>query len=190
MADTQDEVLDIFRSSGALLEGHFVLRSGLHSPSFFQCAQVGQYMDHISRLAELLLQRVGSLPYDVVLAPAMGGLVIGQEVARQAGKRYIFAEKVNDRLELRRNFKIAGDERVLIVEDVITRGGRVDEALAIVRSCGASPVGVAVLVDRSGGQAQFGEVPLFALLEMTVPVYPPDAIPPELARLPAIKPGS
>lgn len=190
MAETDSEVIDIFRSSGALLEGHFILRSGLHSPNFFQCAQVGQYMQHITRLAELLLQKVGNLSYDTVLAPAMGGLVIGQEVARQAGKRYIFAEKVNDRLELRRNFQIAGGERVLVVEDVITRGGRVDEAIAIIRGRGAAPAGVAVMVDRSSGTTTFGDIPLFALLEMTVPVYQPDAIPPELAKLPAVKPGS
>lgn len=190
MADTHNEVIDIFRQSGALLDGHFILRSGLHSPQFFQCAQVGQYMHFITRLAELLLQKIGDLPFDSVLAPAMGGLVIGQEVARQANKRYIFAEKVDGRLELRRNFKIAPGERVLVVEDVITRGGRVDECLTIVRDRGATPAGVAVLVDRSGGAANFGDVPLFPLLEMTVPVYEPDSIPPELAKLPAVKPGS
>ncbi|MGF1449295.1 MAG: orotate phosphoribosyltransferase [Opitutales bacterium] len=187
------EVLRIFRDSGALLEGHFVLRSGLHSGHFFQCAQVCQYLDKVTRLAELLL---GQLPVDLlervetVVAPAMGGLVIGQEVARQAGKRFVFVEKVDDRLQLRRNFKLAADEPVLIVEDVITRGGRVKEALEIVRQTGARTKAVAVLVDRSNGATRFDPIPLFPLLRMTFPTYAADALPAELAALPATKPGS
>jgi len=186
----QEEVLEIFRETGALLEGHFVLRSGLHSGHYFQCAQVGQDMRRITRLAAFLLDKMGETAAETVLAPAMGGLVIGQEVARQAGLRYLFAEKVDDHLELRRGFKLRAGERVLIVEDVITRGGRVEEALAIVRAAAAIPVHVGVLVDRSQGRAGFGNVPLTSLLELTFPTYEPDKLPPALAALPVQKPGS
>ncbi|MSU54110.1 MAG: orotate phosphoribosyltransferase, partial [Opitutaceae bacterium] len=134
----QQEILDIFTRTRALLQGHFVLRSGLHSGHYFQCAQVCQRMDAVQRLAELLLARVHAqgLKFATVLAPAMGGLVIGQEIARQAGARYIFAEKENNALVMRRGFTLTPNEQVLIVEDVVTRGGRVLEALEIVRQAG------------------------------------------------------
>lgn len=186
---TDEEVLQIFRDSGALLEGHFILRSGLRSGHFFQCARVCERMDMVTRLAELLLEKIDTDSFDTVLAPAMGGLVIGQEVARQAGKRFIFVEKVDDALALRRNFNIADGEKILVVEDVITRGGRVNEALDIVNNEGGAAIGVAVLVDRSGGKVSFS-VPLTSLLEFTFPTYEPDALPPELAAIPAVKPGS
>lgn len=190
MAESTDqEVLGIFRESGALLEGHFILRSGLRSGHFFQCARVCEQLDKVTRLAELLLAKIDADSFDTVLAPAMGGLVIGQEVARQAGKRYLFVEKVDDRLALRRNFKLAPGERVFVVEDVITRGGRVNEALDIVDAAGAEAAGVAVLVDRSEGQACF-RVPLTALLAFSFPTYDPVDLPPELAAIPAVKPGS
>ena len=187
--DTNQEILNLFQSSGALLSGHFILRSGLRSPHFFQCARVGEHLDKITRLAELLLQKLDQSSFDTIVAPAMGGLVIGQEVARQVGKRYLFVEKENDALVMRRGFQLNPKERVLIVEDVITRGGRVKEALKIVRDQGAEPVHVAVLVDRSEGKAQF-DVPHTALLELSFPTYSPDQLPPDLAALPAIKPGS
>ncbi len=190
MSDTQQEVLQLFRENGALLEGHFVLRSGLHSGHFFQCARVCENLAAVTRLATLLLENTGTGSFDTILAPAMGGLVIGQEVARQAGKRFIFVEKnETGALELRRNFTIQPDEPILIVEDVITRGGRVREAIDIIRSKGGTPVGVAVLVDRSEGQASFG-IPLHTLLELSFPTYSPHALPPELAATPATKPGS
>jgi orotate phosphoribosyltransferase len=189
---TDSEVLEIFRRTGALLSGHFVLRSGLHSGHFFQCAQVCQRMPEVERLAELLvtkLQRAEVGQYSTVLAPAMGGLVIGQEVARRTGSRYVFAEKDNNILVLRRGFTFAPGERVLVVEDVITRGGRVAECIDIVRKGGAIPVAVAVLVDRSSGQARF-EVPCVSLLELSFPTFAPDRLPEELAAIPATKPGS
>lgn len=189
MDDTQQEVLEIFTQTRALLRGHFVLRSGLHSGHFFQCAQVCQNMAAVSRLTELLLPKLGGLEFDTVLAPAMGGLVIGQEVARQSDKRYIFAEKVDDRLAIRRGFKFGPKERVLVVEDVITRGGRVNEALNLILEGGGQPVGVAILVDRSEGKATFN-VPVFSLLEMSFPTYAADALPLELAECPIQKPGS
>jgi len=187
----QQEILDIFTRTRALLSGHFVLRSGLHSGHYFQCAQVCQDMAAVERLSELLLAKVRAAgwKYATVLAPAMGGLVIGQEVARQAKARYIFAEKVNDRLELRRGFTLAPDEGVLVVEDVVTRGGRVQECLEIVRQAGGRTAGVAMLVDRSAGVARF-EVPSLSLLELSFPTYPADQVPAALAALPVSKPGS
>lgn len=191
MDATQSEVLEIFRKTRALLQGHFVLRSGLHSGHYFQCAQVCQHLDAVERLAELLLARIRALglAFETVLSPAMGGLVIGQEVARRAKARYLFAEKENNALVLRRGFAIAPGERVLVVEDVVTRGGRVLECLEIVRRAAGVPVGVAVLVDRSGGAARF-EVPAVPLLELSFPTFPPDAVPDWLAKLPVEKPGS
>ncbi len=185
----QPEVLEIFTRTQALLQGHFVLRSGLHSGHFFQCAKVCQDMAAVTRLTELLLPKLAGIAFDTVLAPAMGGLVIGQEVARQARARYIFAEKVNDVLAIRRGFTFQPGERVLIVEDVITRGGRVVECLNLIRKAGGIPVGLGVLVDRSEGHAQF-DVPAVSLLQLSFPTYPADQIPPELAAIPATKPGS
>jgi orotate phosphoribosyltransferase len=185
----QQEIHDIFIRTKALLEGHFVLRSGLHSAHYFQCAQVCQCMPEVERLGQLLLGRLGGLKFETVLAPAMGGLVIGQEVARQAGARYIFAEKENNLLVLRRGFKLGPGERVLVVEDVVTRGGRVLECLDIIRRAGGVPAGIAMLVDRSAGLAKF-DVPAFSLLEMSFPTYPADQLPEWLAARPVEKPGS
>lgn len=189
MDAVQQEVLQIFKRTRALLEGHFVLRSGLHSGHFFQCAQVCQHMDAVERLAALLLTKLKGLEFTTVLAPAMGGLVIGQELARQSQSRYIFAEKVDDVLALRRGFTLAAGEKILIAEDVVTRGGRVNECLELVRQTGATPVAVAMLVDRSEHQARFG-IPAVSLLELSFPTFPPDALPDWLAALPVQKPGS
>jgi orotate phosphoribosyltransferase len=191
MDDRQKEILGIFTRTRALLEGHFVLRSGLHSGHYFQCAQVCQRMDAVERLAELLVEKVRAqgLSFETVLAPAMGGLVIGQEVARQAKARFIFAEKENNVLVLRRGFTLRPGEPVLVVEDVVTRGGRVVECLNIIRQAGGTPVGIAMLVDRSAGSARF-DVPAVSLLELSFPTYPADAVPEWLAKIPVQKPGS
>jgi orotate phosphoribosyltransferase len=191
MDPAQEEVLTIFKNTRGLLQGHFVLRSGLHSGHYFQCAQVCQNMGAVERLGELLLAKLRGrgLEFATVLAPAMGGLVIGQEVARRAKSRYLFAEKENNVLVLRRGFVIAAGEPVLIVEDVVTRGGRVNECLEIVRQAGGKPVGVAMLVDRSAGAARF-DVPAVSLLELSFPTFPADAVPDWLARIPVEKPGS
>ena len=191
MDNRQQEILDIFTRTRALLQGHFVLRSGLHSGHYFQCAQVCQRMDAVERLAELLLEKVRArgLAFETVLAPAMGGLVIGQEVARQAKARFIFAEKENNVLVLRRGFTLRAGEPVLVVEDVVTRGGRVVECLNLVRAAGGTTVGVAMLVDRSAGNASF-DVPAISLLELSFPTYPADALPESLAKIPVEKPGS
>lgn len=189
MDPTQQEILDIFTRTRALLRGHFVLRSGLHSGHYFQCARVCQDMTAVTRLAELLVAKLHGLKFSTVLAPAMGGLVIGQEVARQTNARYIFAEKEDNVLVLRRGFKFAPGELVLIVEDVVTRGGRVIECVNLIRAAGGTPVAVAMLVDRSAGAARF-DVPAVSLLELSFPTYAADEVPEALARIPMEKPGS
>ncbi len=186
---TTADVLDIFRRSGALLEGHFILRSGLRSRQFFQCALALQDMPTVERLGAALADQVRDLGAVTVIAPAMGGLVIGQEVARQLRVRFVFAEKEEGRLVLRRGFQLAPGEKVLVVEDVVTQGGRIQETIAIVREKGAAVVGAAMVVDRSNGSVDLG-VPTFSLLPLRVESFPPDNLPPDLAALPPVKPGS
>lgn len=186
---SEQEVLDIFRRTGALLEGHFILRSGLHSRLYFQCALALQDMPTVEKLGRALADKVRWLKPATVISPAMGGLVIGQEVARQLGVRFIFAEKDEGKLALRRGFKLSQDEPVLVVEDVVTKGGRVAETIGIVRAHGSRLVGVAMMVDRSDGTVQFG-VPTYSLVKMNVETFPPDNLPPDLAAIPAVKPGS
>lgn len=186
---TQDEVLQIFRDTGALLEGHFILRSGLHSRQFFQCALALQQIPVVEKLGAALAAKVRSLGAKTVIAPAMGGLVIGQEVARQLGLRFIFAEKEDGKLVLRRGFKIASGEKILVVEDVVTKGGRVQETLEIVKANGGHTVGVGMLVDRSNGTVNLG-VPTFSLISLKVEAFEADKLPPDLAKTPAVKPGS
>ena len=189
MNSTENEVLGLFEKTGALLKGHFVLRSGLHSGHFFQCAQVCQNMVAVSRMAELTIAKIADFEFETVVAPAMGGLVIGQEIARQANKRYIFLEKQDGNLALRRGFKIREGEKVLITEDVVTRGGRVKEALKIVRDHGGIPVAVTVIVDRSGGAPDFG-TPFYSLAALSFPTYSAEELPIELSEIPITKPGS
>ena len=186
---TENEILQIFRDTGALLEGHFVLRSGLHSRQYFQCALALQQMPVVEKLGAELARKTKSLGAVTVISPAMGGLVLGQEVARQLGLRFIFAEKEDGKLVLRRGFKISPGEKMLVVEDVVTRGGRVQETLEIVKSHGGQTVGVAMAVDRSGGDVQFG-IPMFSLMALNVQTFPADKLPEDLARLPVEKPGS
>lgn len=186
---TDDEVLQVFRDTGALLQGHFVLRSGLHSRQFFQCALALQQMPVVEKLGGALAAKVRSLGALTVIAPAMGGLVLGQEVARQLKCRFIFAEKEEGKLVLRRGFTIAPGEKILVVEDVVTKGGRVQETMDIVRAREGVVVGVAMAVDRSNGAVALG-VPVFSLLALNVETFEPDKLPPDLAATPAVKPGS
>jgi orotate phosphoribosyltransferase len=186
---TNEQALQIFRDSGALLEGHFILRSGLHSRQFFQCALALQQMPVVEKLGAALAAKVRSLGPITVVSPAMGGLVIGQEVARQLGLRFIFVEKEDGKLVLRRGFKIAAGEKILVVEDVVTKGGRVQETLEIVRAHGGHAVGVAMVVDRSNGAVNFG-LPLASLISLQVETFEPAKLPPDLAKIPAVKPGS
>jgi len=186
---TSDEALRLFRQTGALLEGHFILRSGRHSRQFFQCALALEQMPVVERFGAALARRVRSLGVATVVSPAMGGLVIGQEVARQLGVRFIFVEKEEGKLALRRGFKIAAGEKILVVEDVVTQGGRVRETMDIVRAHGGDILGVAVLVDRSNATVDFG-VPLHSLITLNVETFDADKLPPDLAATPAVKPGS
>jgi len=186
---TEMEVLQMFRDSQALLDGHFILRSGLHSRQYFQCSLALQQMPVVEKLGAALAQNIRHPGAATVISPAMGGLFIGQEVARQLGIRFIFVEKEEGRLVLRRGFKISPGERFLVVEDVVTRGGRVQETIDIVRAHSAEVAGVAMLVNRSGGEAKFG-VPTISLITLQVETFKPDQLPPDLARIPAVKPGS
>jgi len=186
---TNEEVLQVFRDTGALLEGHFILRSGLHSRQFFQCALALQQMPVVEKLGAALAKKVEKFETVTVIAPAIGGLVIGQEVARQLGLRFIFVEKEEGKLVLRRGFKIAPGEKILVVEDVVTKGGRVQETLDIVRAHGGQVAGVAMVVDRSNGTVNFG-LPFTSLISLQVETFDPANLPPDLAGIPAVKPGS
>jgi len=186
---TQDEVLQVFRDSGALLEGHFILRSGRHSRQFFQCALALQQMPVVERLGAALAAKVKLLGVTTVMAPAMGGLVIGQEVARQLGVRFIFVEKEDGKLVLRRGFKVLPNESILVVEDVVTQGGRAKETIDIVRALGGVVLGLAMVVDRSNGNIPI-DAPSYSLLRLEVETFPPDQLPADLAGIQAVKPGS
>ena len=188
-AMTESDALKIFRDAGALLEGHFVLRSGLHSRQYFQCALALQDMPTVERLGAALADKTRSLKPQTVIAPAMGGLVIGQEVARQLKVRFVFVEKEEGKLALRRGFRIATGERILVVEDVVTKGGRVQETIDIVRHHGGTVLGVAMVVDRSDGTLDFG-APAFSLIKLNVETFSPDQLPADLAQIPVTKPGS
>lgn len=189
---TQDEVVGEFRSAGALLEGHFILSSGLHSARYLQCARVLMDAKRAERLCASLAQQVRRLikePIDVVASPAMGGVVVGYEMGRQLGVPSIFFERADGKLVLRRGFTIDRGSRVLMVEDIVTTGLSSRECMAGIGEEGGRTVGAACLIDRSGGKADLG-VPLAALTRLEIPAYAADALPPELAAIPAIKPGS
>jgi orotate phosphoribosyltransferase len=186
---TKEEALLVFHDTGALLEGHFILRSGLRSRKFFQCALALQNMPNVEKFGAAIVDQCRGLGAATVISPAMGGLVIGQEVARQLGIRFIFAEKEVGQLVLRRGFKIAPGEKILIVEDVVTKGGRVQETMEIVRALQGDVVGVGMVVDRSGGTVDLG-VPMFSVIKLAVETFSPDNLPPDLAAIPAVIPGS
>ncbi len=187
---TDSEVLQIFRETGALLEGHFLLRSGLHSRQYFQCAIVLQHPRIAERLCGALAAKLKAAGAQAVISPAMGGLFIGHEVGRALGLRHIFAEKnAAGKLELRRNFQVGPHEKFLVVEDVITKGGRVQETIEIVRQHGGDVAAVGCLVDRSGGKANLG-VPLEFLLQLQIETFEPAGCPLCLKGLPLLKPGS
>jgi orotate phosphoribosyltransferase len=186
---TEAEVLRVFRSSGALLEGHFRLSSGLHSPGYLQCALVLQHPREAEALGAALGAIVRSLGVQTVMSPALGGVVIGQEVGRALGVRAIFAERADGSLTLRRGFALDPGEKVLIVEDVVTTGGSTRETMEVARAAGAVVVGACAIVDRSGGK-QGLDVPFRSLLPMEVTTYQPDACPLCQQGIPVVKPGS
>jgi len=170
------EVLDIFRRTGVLLEGHFKLTSGRHSPMFLQCSQLMQYPGEAGPVAEALAAMLAGVGVDAVIGPAMGGIVLGYEVARALGKRAIFAERQDGVMTLRRGFRIEPGERFVVVEDAVSTGGSVREVIDVVRQAGGEVVAVGVLVDRSGGKVDFG-VPSYALSTLEVPSHAPEDCP-------------
>jgi len=187
-----EEVLDIFRDCGALLHGHFILSSGLRSPVFLQKARVFMHPDKAEKLCRALAERIRAEGYgDVsqIVSPAVGGIIPGYETARHLGVPAIYTERVNGVFELRRGFEIAPGEKVIVVEDIVSTGLSIRECIEAVRKIGGNVVAAACLIDRSGGEADIG-VPLVALTRYKVPAYPADQLPPELAAIPAVKPGS
>jgi len=188
-AATAEDILDLFRRVGALLEGHFRLTSGLHSPGYLQCALVLQHPREAEACGAALADRVRGLAPTVVLSPALGGIVIGHEVARALGVRAIFAERQDGTLTLRRGFSLDAADRVLVVEDVVTTGGSTRETIEAARAAGARVVGAGAIIDRSGGNQNL-DVPFHALATVSLPTYQPDACPLCARGEPVVKPGS
>jgi orotate phosphoribosyltransferase len=189
---TDDQILDEFRAADALLEGHFILSSGLRSPRYLQCARVLMDAARAGRLAGALAAKLPAGIRDcvqAVVSPAMGGVIIGHEMGRALGKPAMFVERPQGVFELRRGFTLNPGAKVLMVEDVVTTGLSSREAIAAVRAAGGTVIGEAALVDRSGGLVDLG-VPFTPLIRIDVPTYEPDSVPPELAAIPAVKPGS
>ncbi|KQN37306.1 Orotate phosphoribosyltransferase [Sphingomonas sp. Leaf407] len=187
-----DAILDEFRAAQALLEGHFILSSGLRSSRYLQCARVLMDPKRAARLTDELVRRLPTdvrESIDVVIAPAMGGVIVGHEMGRSLGTPAMFLERPTGTFELRRGFAIDPGTRVLMMEDVVTTGLSSREAIAAIRAAGGEVVAAASLVDRSNGSADLG-VPFFPLIRLDVPSYHPDALPADLAAIPAIKPGS
>jgi orotate phosphoribosyltransferase len=189
---TQDEILAEFRAAEALLEGHFILSSGLHSSRYLQCARVLMDPRRAARLAEALAATIPAeirSAIDIVVSPAMGGVIVGHEMGRALRVEALFVERPAGTFELRRGFQLRTGQKVLLVEDVVTTGLSSREAIAAAEAAGGQVIAGAALVDRSGGGADLG-VPFFPLLRLEVPAYPAESLPPELAALPAEKPGS
>ena len=184
-------VEDIFSRAGAYLEGHFLLSSGKHSPVYLEKFQVLQWPQETARLCQAIVESARGLGVQTVAGPTTGGIIVAHEVARQLGARAVYAERTADGSgrEFRRGFQLHPGERVLVVDDIMSTGGSVQDTIDAVRACGAEVVGVGVLVDRSGGQAQFG-VPLIALWDVSIPSYPPHECPQCAQGIPVVKPGT
>ncbi|MEO5807241.1 orotate phosphoribosyltransferase [Devosia sp.] len=189
---TKDEVLAVFRECGAMLEGHFILSSGLRSPVFLQKAKVFQYAAQTEKLCRALADKIRADGFgDVtkVVSPAIGGIIPGYETSRHLGVPALYTERVDGKFELRRGFEIAATDKVIVVEDIVSTGLSIRECVEALRAIGANVVAAACLIDRSGGEADVG-VPLVSLIQFKVPAYPADQLPPELAAIPPVKPGS
>jgi orotate phosphoribosyltransferase len=189
---TRDEVLQEFRAADALLEGHFILSSGLRSSRYLQCARVLMDPARGARLVEALVAQIPAelrAQIGAVVSPAMGGVIAGHEMARALGVEAMFVERPTGTFELRRGFRLEPAQKVLMMEDVVTTGLSSREAIKAIEEAGGEVIAAAALVDRSNGKAAF-DIPFFSLLQLDVPAYEPDALPPELAAIPAIKPGS
>ena len=185
----KEKILELFRTTEALQQGHFRLTSGLHSLEYFQCARVLQHPQYNELLCGDIARFFHDWRVDIVVAPAIGGIMVGQEVARQMRVRGIFAEREDDKMTLRRGFEIKEGERVLVCEDVVTTGGSVIEVMDLVKASGGTVVGVACVVDRSSKPINFG-AQFFSLLKMAVPTYTPEICPLCEEKVPVIKPGS
>ncbi|WP_430417521.1 orotate phosphoribosyltransferase [Parasphingorhabdus sp.] len=189
---TEDEILHEFRQCDALLEGHFILSSGRHSMQYLQCARLLMQPARAARMAEALVANIPQnirRSIDIIVSPAMGGVIIGHEVGRALGLDALFLERPDGTFELRRGFRLEPGQKVLMMEDIVTTGLSSREAIQAIRNAGGDVIAAGALVDRSNGAAQF-DIPFFPLVAMSVPSYPADAIPPELAAIPATKPGS
>jgi len=189
---TEDEILHEFRQCDALLEGHFILSSGRHSMQYLQCARLLMQPARAARMAEALVANIPQnirRSIDIIVSPAMGGVIIGHEVGRALGLDALFLERPDGTFELRRGFRLEPGQTVLMMEDIVTPGLSSREAIQAIRNAGGDVIAAGALVDRSNGAAQF-DIPFFPLVAMSVPSYPADAIPPELAAIPATKPGS
>lgn len=183
------EILNIFKDTGALLEGHFILTSGFHSPQYFQCAKVLQYPEYNQLLASAIAEKFRHKKIDVVITPAVGGIVLGTEVGRQLNSRSIFSERENGVMKLRRGFELKENESVLVCEDVVTTGGSVFEVIQLVKSNKANLAGVGFIVDRSNGKVDFG-TEQFSVIQMDVIKFSEENIPEWLSEIPVTKPGS
>jgi orotate phosphoribosyltransferase len=190
MPDPREAILEVFREAGALLEGHFLLSSGLHSPQYLQCALVLQDPARAERLCSRLARAFADGRVETVVGPAMGGILVAYELARALGATAIFAEREKGRMRLRRGFRIQPGQRVLLAEDVVTTGGSLREVLALVREAGAEVVGVAALVDRTSGRDPGFGMPLTALVQLDVPTHVPEECPLCREGVPVVKPGS
>jgi orotate phosphoribosyltransferase len=190
------DILGLFKKTGALLHGHFILRSGLHSREFFQCALLLQDAPVAAQVCGELAEKLRPFHMEVegkkptIISPAVGGIIVGQEVARHLGTRHIFVEKDGNGGLVMRRFEIVPGERFLVAEDVVTRGGRVQETVDIVRSLGGVVVAIGSIVDRSGGNLPDFEAPFVSLVQMTPETFPADALPEDLVNIAAVKPGS
>jgi len=185
-----NEVLDLFRQTGALLHGHFILRSGLRSREFFQCALLLQDAKIAAHVCGLLADKLRDVDATTVISPAVGGIIVGQEVARHLGKRHIFAEKDGTGGLVMRRFTVTPGEKFIVAEDVVTRGGRVQETIQIVRDLGGVVMAAGAIVDRSGGNIPDFGCPFVSLVQMTPETFEADKLPPDLAAIPPVKPGS
>ncbi|NBX02552.1 MAG: orotate phosphoribosyltransferase [Alphaproteobacteria bacterium] len=188
----EEQVIEEFKAAEAMLSGHFVLSSGLHSPTYLQCARVMMDARRGERLCAALAEKIkaSGQKIDVIVAPAMGGVVVGYEMGRQLNVPTMFCERVDGAFQLRRGFSLEAGQKVLVVEDVVTTGKSSMEAVACINECGGQAVAVCSLIDRRGSNDVSLTLPLISLLKLDVPTYKEDALPPELASIPAIKPGS
>ncbi len=189
MISNENDILEIFKKTGALLQGHFLLTSGRHSNMYFQCAKVLQYPEYTEQVCSIIADYFKDYDIDTVISPAMGGIIVGQEVARQLNKRSIFAEREDKKLTLRRGFTIDKGEKILVCEDVVTTGGSVFEVIDIVKDLGGEVVGVGFIVDRSNGKVDFG-YPQKSTMKMEVVSYTPEECPLCKENIPVVKPGS